>query len=644
MGNIDKNSELKFRMIRKAIVAGVGIALLFLLFFFNGEEFGESVKEPTPGVVVDPIPVPEPAPVYESFLNTYVLELNPKNICFYDGEQHEYPIELGSIPLEVMLSMEKREAMIADIYIRDGYVYNIQFKASEKINGKVYSVDAESGIEIEGHGILPLSKDAKVYVLYGELMTATLSDIRIGYNFSDFVIDNGEICAVFLAREENMEYIRVRIKNSDYSSGYHDAVTLTSDTSFTICYDFGEGKNFTNHEAGEVVTISKDDEVFASGVLRLFVVPDALTGKVSVSSITRDHGIPAYRGTMEIGYTKQGLLLINELLLEEYLYAVVPSEMPSHYPMEALKAQAICARTYAYSNMVNATLSSVGAHVDDSTSYQVYNNVRERNATTTAIKETTGKMLYVDGELIDTYYYATSCGFGVDERVWNPDLKEKNSYLVAQSISEASYKREDVVYTAESMMEEEVFAQFLMNPPESDYEKDESMYRWEYTVEELSSEVLLTALSERYEKARWQILTLEGKRYVSKPVKELGEVYNIYVSKRQEGGAAQELIIEGEKATYKVITGSSIRLVLCDGITKVKAANGNLIKMETLLPSAFFVLTPIMEDGVMTGYTLNGGGHGHGAGMSQNAAKGMANAGYMADDILSFFYKGSIVQ
>ena len=640
MGNLETNMEYKSRMIRKAIVAGLGIVLLFLLFFFNVLEQGDTDEIPRRDIVVEP----EPEPVYETFYNIYVLELNVENICFYDGISYDYPIEPDSIPIELIESMEQREGMIANVYIRDGLVYDIQFKADEKINGKVYSVDAEVGVEIEDYGIIPLADDVKVYVLYGELRIATLSDIRIGYDFSDFVIDNGEICAAFLAREEDMDFIRVRIKNSDYTSGYHDVISLTADTSFTVCYDYGEGQNFENYSAGEVITISKDDELFSSGILRLFVKPDALTGKITVSSITRALGVPSYRGIMEIGYTKNGLLLINEVLLEEYLYAVVPSEMPSSYPMEALKAQAICARTYAYSNMLHATLSSVGAHVDDSTSYQVYNNIKERTTTTNAVKETKGKMLYSEGELVDTYYYSTSCGFGVDERVWDPDLTSKNSYLVAQSISDASYKGEELPYTAESMMNEEVFTQFLHNPPQSDFEKNDKMYRWEYEVETFSSETLLAALVARYEKARWQILTLEGKQYVSKPVKELGQVYNIYVSKRQEGGAAQELIIEGEKATYKVVTGSSIRMVLCDGITMAKAKDGSMMEEKTMVPSAFFVITPIMEGDVMTGYTLYGGGHGHGAGMSQNAAKGMANAGYKATDILNFFFKGCTVQ
>ncbi len=104
--------------------------------------------------------------------------------------------------------------------------------------------------------------------------------------------------------------------------------------------------------------------------------------------------------------------MVNELLLEEYLYAVVPSEMPASYPLEALKAQAVCARTYAYARILHAGLPEYGAHVDDSTSYQVYNNILENAQTTKAVRETKGELLYYGEELADTYYYSTSCGYG----------------------------------------------------------------------------------------------------------------------------------------------------------------------------------------------------------------------------------------
>ncbi len=57
----------------------------------------------------------------------------------------------------------------------------------------------------------------------------------------------------------------------------------------------------------------------------------------------------------------EGLVLINEVLMEEYLYSVVPSEMPASYPAESLKAQAVCARTYGYLHLMRPGYGNLGA-------------------------------------------------------------------------------------------------------------------------------------------------------------------------------------------------------------------------------------------------------------------------------------------
>ena len=111
----------------------------------------------------------------------------------------------------------------------------------------------------------------------------------------------------------------------------------------------------------------------------------------------RSQGTPAYRGSIELIKGENGILVINEVLLEEYLYAVVPSEMPASYPLEALKSQAVCARTYAYDKMCRAGLPAYGAHVDDSAAFQVYNNIEENADTTRAVKETAGLALFTKG-------------------------------------------------------------------------------------------------------------------------------------------------------------------------------------------------------------------------------------------------------
>ena len=112
---------------------------------------------------------------------------------------------------------------------------------------------------------------------------------------------------------------------------------------------------------------------------------------------------------------------------------------------------------------------------------------------------------------------------------------------------------------------------------------------------------------------------------------------------RNAGGVADELLIEGEKNAYKVISELNIRYVLCDGITQAVRQDGSGVDMKTLLPSAYFVISPVQKGEHVVGYTLSGGGFGHGAGMSQNGAKNMAEAGYTAEQILNFFYKGSMI-
>ena len=80
--------------------------------------------------------------------------------------------------------------------------------------------------------------------------------------------------------------------------------------------------------------------------------------------------------------------------------------------------------------------------------------------------------------------------------------------------------------------------------------------------------------------------------------------------------------------------------MLCDGKTQAVRQDGSAAAVTSLLPSSFFQVSTFKEDGFVIGYTLIGGGYGHGIGMSQNGAKHMAEASVSAEEILTFFYKG----
>lgn len=345
-----------------------------------------------------------------------------------------------------------------------------------------------------------------------------------------------------------------------------------------------------------------------------------------------------YRGTMEVIETEEGYVVINELPIEEYLYSVVPSEMPASYPMEALKAQAICARTYAYIHVLSPGYPQWNAHVDDTTAYQVYHSVAEQNTTNQAVQETEGMVLVEPGgnALAQTYYYSTSCGYGSDAHVWRTKYADCYPYITSRAISRNPH-------TAQVLTEEQ-FAEFIKGNREEDYEARENWYRWSYQVKQIDVKHIYKVLKERYEANPLLILTMDGEEFVSQPIEQFDYIKEIKIHKRGAGGVADELIISTDKKCYKVVTELSIRYVLNDGHSKVKRQDGSSVDMKRLLPSAFICIKPIEKKGRICGYTIWGGGYGHGAGMSQNAAKSMAEEGLNAVEILGFFFKDCFIK
>ncbi len=111
--------------------------------------------------------------------------------------------------------------------------------------------------------------------------------------------------------------------------------------------------------------------------------------------------------------------LINDLPLEDYLKGVVPSEMPSRWNEEALKAQAIAARSYAVATKNAGKHASKGFDLVDTTADQAYGGASaEKSSTTKAVEDTKGIVLIQDKRVLPTYYHASSGG---QTRVWGSD-------------------------------------------------------------------------------------------------------------------------------------------------------------------------------------------------------------------------------
>lgn len=130
----------------------------------------------------------------------------------------------------------------------------------------------------------------------------------------------------------------------------------------------------------------------------------------------------SYRGLIEVRKRESGLTVINELDIEDYLKGVVPVEMAQDWPLEALKAQAVVARTYALYQKWNNTGKEfdVVATVHD----QVYKGAgQERTQPSLAVAETDGLIVTYQGQPALTLYHSTSAGRTQDIReVWGKDI------------------------------------------------------------------------------------------------------------------------------------------------------------------------------------------------------------------------------
>lgn len=543
-------------------------------------------------------------PVVKELKNVWIEDVGIAELkFFYGGNTFTYR---GT---QEVIRQENGQ-QLADLTLEDDIITTVH-KKTDRLHGKVLSV-GEEYVEVEGYGKLGLSKDYRGYRIYDTLRMVTKEDLRIGYDLADFVLEDGCVCGILLARQEDMEAIRVLIRTDGYEQIYHSHLEITGSTDYTVCYVKEGIPCQEQYKAGEVWSLNAGDPKLNGSVGRIRIQPKALTGKLGVKNITRQQGIPWYRGCLEIAAEQEGLVLMNDLPMEEYLYSVVPSEMPSDYPGAALQAQAVCARTYAYGKLHNPGYPQLGAHLDDSTAFQVYNNIPETPQAMEAVKATYGKILMNGDEIAQTYYYSTSCGVGADVTVWKGNHGSAQEYLQSRKIAAQS---------REQMPQTEYF--LTMTDPQ-DYDYTGKWYRWTYEVKKLD----VKAFAER----------LAGILQIEEP--SIKVIRDICVEKRGPGFILDQLKIETDAGTFLVEGENKIRQILCDGKTMALCRDGSENLCRELLPSAFFLLETSTEGESVVGYRLVGGGYGHGVGMSQNAAGEMAKQGMSFEDILEFFYQG----
>ena len=395
--------------------------------------------------------------VYE---NAWISGFSGKTVTVFIGNiQREFPVK-GVLKDESEIS-----GQIGDLYLKGGTPKRLVLK-KEKITGTVLAV-RDTEIEIDGYGSVPLADQFKIYRTYGVLREQQKKDILVGYHMQEFVVADGKICAALTTEKPDIDMIRVLIMTNGFKSLFHDTITLSCDSMAVLEYGDEKDAKTESIAAGETVTIKPGDSRVASGRLTFRSANEG--GMITVHSLERAQGMPVYPGHMEITEESDGLLLLNEVDLEEYLKRVTPSEMPPTYELEAMKAQAVCARTYAWRQIQGNAYSTYGAHVDDSTNFQVYNNTLTFDSTDTAMNETFGQLLEYNGDPIEAFYYSTSDGHGTDGSVWGADASN-TPYLRAVTINNKAKKLD--------LTSNEAFESFIKDENTDAYDSDFPMFRW----------------------------------------------------------------------------------------------------------------------------------------------------------------------
>lgn len=305
-------------------------------------------------------------------------------------------------------------------------------------------------------------------------------------------------------------------------------------------------------------------------------------------------GTRRYRGELVVDVARGALVVVNRLPMEEYLRGVVPLEIGERTPAEraAVEAQAIAARTYAYSRMRSREARyDMLATVDD----QVYGGAdAERPVADAAVLATSGLVLRYAGRLASAPYHST-CGGSTAEpnEVWSAEAGAPYLQRVSDRI------------------------------PGTDrhYCDPSPRFTW---VREMSGDAVASSI-DRYLRSRGGAAATA----------RVGNVYALRIAGRTPSGRVAALVVDTD-AGERRLERNAIRYALRGG-----GAGGT---GSELLNSTYFSVDAAEGGrGGLARVVLRGGGYGHGVGMCQWGAIGRARAGQDARTILRTYYPGTSV-
>ena len=325
-----------------------------------------------------------------------------------------------------------------------------------------------------------------------------------------------------------------------------------------------------------------------------------------------------FRGQVEFRrMTGSDMTIINILQMEEYLYGVVPNEIESFSNIEAIKAQAVAARTYAHLNLTKSNKSNThlnyGFNLCNDIHCQVYRGMgSESSIANSAIDDTKDMVLTYEGKLIEAVYSASSGGQTEDgSNVWNgaPYLKSVEDKYESGKSPKYNWT---LTFTADEI------SQKLKN----------------YNLGDVTSIEItkLSAAGRPIEIIVKGTLKPEGVKFVKDGCRTFLGLYSQWYTISTNSDI--NVMVDGKEEKKQL---GQMTIITADGETKVTDPNKQVTVVDAEGKSTVLSSVP-------TEYTFTGRGYGHAVGMSQEGAKGMANAGFTFDQILMHYYTGAKIE
>ncbi len=387
--------------------------------------------------------------------------------------------------------------------------------------------------------------------------------------------------------------------------------------------------------------------------LALGVMPD-VTGADAVRTWFK-----GYRYYGGFRYERIGggdLTVVNIVDLETYIKGVVPYEMSSSWPLEALKVQAVCARSYAYINIHSGKHTSYHFDVCNTTDCQAYygagtnsSSYQATERTDQAVDETAGEYAWYDGQVIEAFYSSSHGGASESVyNVWGTSL-EQYPYLCgvedpyeADMASKNSYSSWTVSYTSSEL------AQRLEN---YGYDASSGIESLTLTYSDLGNVIQVRV---NYRDGGSDTIRPSSMRSVF-GISSIRFTVNGQATSSGSGTTSSSgggLTANGStsldsQGTYTVISGSgSLSQAGLDGLYAISGSGSITPAEDAASGGGSGTDTPTGTQVTVSGssYSFQGSGNGHQLGLSQYGAWAMAERGFTYDEIIEFYYPGTYVR